>query len=120
MAGTGDHPIVDWDGMVAQFKGREGSVIRIANTVLRTQGDAARQLRDLATNLDYPALSELAHNLKGMGGNLMAHRVLELGKALDEAAKQQSTAVGELAEALALAMEALMSELALRVQVSKS
>lgn len=108
--------IIDWDGLVVQFKGQEGVVVRIAGTVLRTQADAPRQLRELTGKRDYEALARLAHSLKGMGGNLMAGQVFELGKQADLAAREKSEEALHLAERLAQAMEALLEELERRLQ----
>lgn len=108
--------IIDWDGLVVQFKGQEGVVVRIAGTVLRTQADMPRQLRELIGKRDYEALARLAHSLKGMGGNLMAGQVFELGKQADLAAREKSEEALHLAERLAQAMEALLEELERRLR----
>ena len=120
MAGIGGVPIVDWEGLMAQFQGREASVLKIAATVLYSQVGVPAQLRDLAARRDYPALARLAHSIKGMGGSIMAQRVFELGKQVDEAARLQSEAASGLAEELACVMEALLAEMGAHIQMDGS
>jgi two-component system sensor histidine kinase/response regulator len=115
MTGQDRVGIVDWDELTAQFRGREASVARIAATVLRTQGEAPAQLRELAARRDFEALSRLAHSLKGMGGNIMAQRIFELGRAVDTAAREQSEAALAGAEELARAVEEMLGEMRERI-----
>jgi len=115
MTGLGEGGMVDWDKLLAQFRGREAAVQRIAATVLRTQGEAPAQLRELAARRDFEGLSRLAHSLKGMGGNIMATRIFDLGKSVDAAAREQSEAAVAGAEELALAVEEMLREVQARV-----
>lgn len=113
-------PWVDWISLVAQFRGRETSALKVSATVLRTQGDAPARLRELAKKQDFAALALLAHSLKGMGGNLMASRIFELGRDLDEAARHEDERAVALAEQLAQAMEGVLQELGARLAASQT
>ena len=110
--------IVDWEKLTDQFKGREASVLKVAGTVLRTQTDVPARLIDLAEKRDYAGLSELAHTLKGMGGNLMANSVYELGMQTDQAAREQNEKALELAKQLAVLMQGLLDEVSARISAS--
>jgi len=113
-------PLVDWISLVAQFRGREASALKVSATVLRTQGEAPARLRELAEKHDFAALAMLAHSLKGMGGNLMAARIFELGRDLDEAARHGDALAIALAEQLAQAMEMVLQELGERLAASQT
>lgn len=112
--------MVDWEGLVAQFKGREASVLKIAATVLQSQAGVPAQLRGLAGRRDYPGMARLAHSLKGMGASIMAQRIFDLGKQVDEAARLESEVALGLAEALAQALDALLVEMDARVKAGGS
>ena len=102
--------VIDWEKLSAQFRGREASVIKVATTILRTQADVPARLADLVEKRDYVGLSELAHTIKGMGGNLMANSVYELGMKTDQAARVQDENALELAKQLAMLMQNLLDE----------
>jgi HPt (histidine-containing phosphotransfer) domain-containing protein len=102
--------VIDWEKLSAQFRGREASVIKVATTILRTQADVPARLADLVEKRDYAGLSELAHTIKGMGGNLMANSVYELGMKTDQAARAQDENALELAKQLAMLMQNLLDE----------
>lgn len=119
MAGEGLDALVDWTRLVAQFKGREAPVLRIAATALNSQAGVPARLRELAAARDFPALAMAAHSLKGMGGNLMATPVYELARQTDEAARTANQEALKLAEELAQLMEALLRELAEKVQAGR-
>ena len=111
--------LVDWIGLLGQFKGREASVLRIAATALKSQAQTPANLRALAAAADFPALALAAHSLKGMSGNLMAETVYLLAKRTDDAARQADGASLDMAGELAVQVEALLAELEQKVQAGR-
>lgn len=104
-----DGPIVDWNALAGRFPDRREFIRRLVVAVLTSHADAPAHLRAAAAGSDWGRLAELAHALKGMGGNMMAARVHELGGRTDLAARQGRPDAAQLAEQLAQAMEALLA-----------
>lgn len=119
MTGGGQEGLVDWTALLAQFKGREASVLRIAGTALQSQAEVPGKLRALAADRDYSELSMAAHSIKGMGGNLMATQVYDLAKRTDDAAREANPESLALAGQLARLMEALLEELGEKVRIGR-
>lgn len=104
-------PLIDWPGLLAQFRGREASVLKVAATAVRTQESVPAKIRSLAASADFPNLSLAAHSIKGMAGNLMAARLFELARDVDQMARQEDPLAFSQCETLAQLMEQLLQEL---------
>ncbi|GEM_PF-1765825 len=104
-----DGPVVDWDALAGRFPDRREFIRRLVVAVLTSHADAPASLRAAATAADWERLAQQAHALKGMGGNMMAARVHELGGRTELAARQGQPDAAQLAEQLAQAMEALLA-----------
>jgi len=102
---------IDWPTLEARFPGRPDFVAKLAATVLENNTATPARLRELAAGRDYAALAFLAHSLKGMGGNLMAHDLHDLARQAEDSARAGQTDAPALAEALAEALEVLLAAL---------
>lgn len=109
-AGTGSPDrVVDWGALAGRFPDRRDFIRRLVVAVLTSHADAPAHLRAAAAAADWGHLAQQAHALKGMGGNMMAARVHELGGRTELAARQGQPDAAQLAEQLAQAMEALLA-----------
>jgi len=109
------YEVIDWQGLLAQFRGRDASVLKVVATALRTQSDVPAILRALQQSVDYPALARQAHSIKGMAGSLMANRVYEQAKRVDELAKACNPEALAQSEQLAQLTEDMLAALAVHV-----
>jgi PAS domain S-box-containing protein len=104
---------VDWPALLERFDGRRAFIKKLADSVCESHADTPDKLRAAARRGDREALKFMAHSLKGVSGNLEAHRVLDLSSSLETASE---TCNGEdvpamMIEALAEAVENFLSEL---------
>ncbi|MEW6676716.1 MAG: Hpt domain-containing protein [Pseudomonadota bacterium] len=120
MMSDGYGSLIDWPALLAQFRGKEASALRIAATALRSQETVAATLRSLAAAEDYPALALAAHSIKGMAGNLKADELYETAKRTDELARIADPQARDQAEVLAQLMERLLQELRARLDAGPS
>lgn len=104
-----DGPVVDWDALASRFPDRREFIRRLVVAVLTSHADSPASLRAAAAAGDWERVARQAHALKGMGGNMMAARVHELGGRAELAARQGQPGAARLAEQLAQAMEALLA-----------
>jgi PAS domain S-box-containing protein len=98
-------PAIDWAALEERFPGRASFIDRLAQTLLRTQGETPARLREAVAHDDRAAIVFIAHTLKGMAGNLMAERLHRLARETEMAAREESPSTGELANRLADAMQ---------------
>ena len=98
-------PAIDWSALEERFPGRASFIDRLAQTLLRTQGETPARLREAVAHDDRAAIVFIAHTLKGMAGNLMAERLHRLARDTEMAAREESPLAGELAIRLANAMQ---------------
>ena len=118
MTSEGDGGLIDWPALLAQFRGKESSALRVAATALRSQEPVPAMLRSLAAAADYPALALAAHSIKGMAGNLKADALYETAKRTDELARLADPQAREQAEVLAQLMERMLRELRERLDAA--
>lgn len=106
-----DNNAIDWQKLEIRFKGKRAFVRKIFQSILANHANAPARLRELSAAEDYGALVFLAHNLKGIAGNIAAPAQQELAARTEAAARQQDTKSLELALALATGVETLLAEL---------
>ncbi len=106
---------IDWQALTAHFDGRLDFIQKLTNAVLAAHGEMPAKLREAAARRDLEKLAFLAHTLKGMGGNMKAWRVHDLGARTENSARGGSSDAIDLAAELADAMEALIAALKARV-----
>ncbi len=107
--------LVNWDGLLAQYSGREAFVIKLATMAVDGQREVPAKLRAAAGSGDFDGLAFTAHSLKSIGGNLMARGVRELAESTERAARRSDPQAASQAEELACLVETLLAELALRI-----
>ncbi len=115
----GDLPngMIDWPALEARFPGRPAFVDKLAAMALQSQADTPAKLRASAaagSTGNYTQLAFVAHALKGVAGNLMAHELQALAARTERAARAGQTEAGILAEKLAQSVECLLAEIAAR------
>lgn len=111
--------LIDWAALNARFNGREEFIHKLAQTVLDTHSDAPEKLRVLACNNDFAAIAFLAHNIKGMTGNLAANSLHELSATTEKKAHNQDFEAISYANKLAGQITALLDELAAYIQAKQ-
>jgi PAS domain S-box-containing protein len=109
-----DPEVIDWAALLERFGGRQAFVDKLVATMLANTSDKAGSLRAAAAARDFATIAFIAHSLKGTGGNMKARQVNELGAQTETAARAEQTEAFELAEQLALAVEALRAALICR------
>ncbi len=106
---------VDWPGLLRRYATRPEMVSRLMTLTLGNHADHGKQLRQLAAAGDLPGIEALAHQLKGVGGNLLASRLEALAKRAMLSARSGEPASAEHAIELADALEQLIAELRRRI-----
>jgi PAS domain S-box-containing protein len=102
---------VDWPALLARFNGRRAFIKKLTDSVCESHGKTPAKLRTATQQGDRSALKFMAHSLKGVSGNLEAHRLHDLAKAAETALHDEESIAAELFEALAAAVEQLLSAL---------
>ncbi|MCQ8181098.1 PAS domain S-box protein [Methylomonas sp. SURF-1] len=104
-------PAVDWPALARKFPNQAQFVDRLVRMAVDCHAGDAERLRQAAASGDLTALEQVAHNLKGMAGNICAPeleaislRVLRSARLGDEHALRQAD---ELIEALQRAIAEL-------------
>lgn len=103
--------VIDWTALRAQFNDREDFIRRLVAAVRSSHGDSPARLRQAAASGDLEGLAFLAHTLKGIGGNMKARQLQELGGRTETSARAGQAEAAPLAGQLAQALEALLAAL---------
>lgn len=103
--------LLDLESLLARFNGRQEFVRKLFEMVLVGHGTMPQQLRDAATQGRFADLTTLAHQLKGLGGNLKIYRVHQLASETEAAARAEQSVAVELALELAQRFESALSEI---------
>ena len=101
--------VIDWERLHAQFK--PGLVNRLIEIAIVNHSQTAAQIRAAIMRHDFAELAFISHKLKGMGGNMMAQPIYDLGARTEEAARSESIETLALAEKLALGMDIMLKQL---------
>jgi CheY-like chemotaxis protein/HPt (histidine-containing phosphotransfer) domain-containing protein len=112
-----DPNVIDWVALLERFTGRQDFIDKLVVTTLTNIGDKAAAIRAAVELQDHEKLVFLAHSLKGVGGNMKASQIHDLGARTEAAARDGEPDAFELAEQLAHAVDALVAALARRVAV---
>jgi CheY-like chemotaxis protein len=102
---------IDWPTLLARFNGRREFVEKLAASVRQHHTETPAKLRAAARQGDREALTFMAHSLKGISGNLEAHRLHELAKAFEATMRAGEDLAAESVDTLAEALEAVLAEL---------
>lgn len=103
---------IDWPALLARYQGRQDFVAKLAATVRDSHADTPGRLRTASEQGDLATIAFVAHNLKGVGGNLMARRIQALASATEAAARNGEANANALAEELLSAVQTMLDELA--------
>lgn len=104
--------IMDWLALEQRFNGRQAFIDKLVSVTLDAHAGTPARLRDAVMRMDLDAIAFIAHSLKGLGGNLFARQIYELGAQTEASARGGQPNATELAGALAEALEALLATLA--------
>lgn len=113
--GAGMAVSVDWAALAERYGQRAGFVERLVKAVLTSHGATPQRLREAAAAADSAAIADLAHALKGTGGNLMVSELRDLARAVESDARAGNTAAVEGARRLAGSVDTLLASLAAHV-----
>ncbi len=102
---------IDWPAFESRYQGRGAFVEKLIQTALRSHANDGQRLRDLVATEDFSELEKLAHQLKGVAGNLLASEMLPLAIATMQGAAQKAPDSLKDALALANAVERLIQTL---------
>jgi len=110
--------IVDWSGLCGRYASRPDFLGHLLKLAVDTHADHGQELRRHAAAGDLAAIGALAHQLKGVGGNLFALQLDALAKRAMLSARSGEPACAEHAIALADALERLIAEFRLRLSAN--
>jgi signal transduction histidine kinase/CheY-like chemotaxis protein/HPt (histidine-containing phosphotransfer) domain-containing protein len=102
---------IDWLVLNPRHKGKRELIKKILQAARTAYADTPAKLRQLVAAEDFAGLAFLAHNIKGMSGNIAATAIQKQAAALEIAAKAQETQGLRLAGNLAAAFQGLLEEL---------
>lgn len=108
-AAAAEAPVIDWPGLWQRLR-RAESVRQILQTLVDHHGASAEALRRYGSQADLPALSGLAHQLRGVAGTLCAEPVKRAATVLEGQIRQTGTYEPQALDSLAGAVDSLMAE----------
>lgn len=103
--------LINHEGLGIRFKHDRSFLHKLATTVLQTNAEVPGKLHEAAKRLDFATLTNLAHGLKGMSGNLMIREMQNLAAEAEQAARRSDQAAPDLALQLAALLETVLTEL---------
>ena len=102
---------LDWAALRARYAGKPEFVGRLLRAVLASHGETATKIRAGAALADWPALSDIAHALKGTLGTVLAHRLVVSARDLEDCCRSDRGRAAQAAERLAAELESLCREI---------
>ena len=108
--------LIDWDSFSRRCGARAELMNKLVELARDGQKNTPERLRHLVQTRKMQDLSVLAHTVRGVAGNLQAHRLMELASTLEHAANAQSDNVPALTEQVAQLTAQFVAELANRAQ----
>jgi CheY-like chemotaxis protein len=103
--------LIDWQVLDKRFRGKQDFIGQLARSALENHADSPGKLGLCASTGDFQALVFLAHNLKGLTGNLAAPAVQALAAQTEQSAKAQDANAFEQARQLADNLVRFLAEL---------
>jgi PAS domain S-box-containing protein len=103
--------LIDWQLLDKRFKGKQDFIRKLAQSALDTHAGAPDEVRQIAARKSFADLKFVAHNLKGLSGNLAAPAVQTLATQTDQAARVEDPQAFSLALELADASQCFLNEL---------
>jgi HPt (histidine-containing phosphotransfer) domain-containing protein len=102
---------IDWLLLENRYGDRPGFLAKMTGIFLKSNANRPDQIRAAAAAGDFSKLKEIAHSLKGSASFLMANEVVSNSFSMDVAAQAGSPELGDVAEALAGALERMLVEI---------
>lgn len=109
------HDVVDLKALRSRFGSRDALIDKLLTTALHSQQETPQKLRAAAAGANTADLAFLAHNLKGLAGNLCAPLLLDRARALESSARTGAVNTAGLAAEVAHELEALLRWIAKQV-----
>ena len=106
------HVVVDWDALLAQYRGNQTLVAKMVQVALASEGSSVARLRDAAGRSDLDAIAFVAHRIKGMSANFGAEVVRAFAGETELAARAGEPAAATRALRLADLMDEFLRVLA--------
>lgn len=103
--------IIDWNALSARYSGRQAFIDKLIDVLLESQAETPAKLRHAASVRDFEAIRFIAHNLKGMAGNIESIRLRTLALQVEEASRTGQENAPESAERLAGVLAELLGHL---------
>lgn len=103
--------LVDWSGLLQRFNKRHDFVQKLLDTAVQGQAKTSDNLRDAAHDGNFEGVAMLAHNLKGLGGNLKISLIHKLATETENAARASDDSARMLANQLADLLDRALHEL---------
>ena len=110
-AAIGQTPQVDRQFLETRYNGRSEFIHRLMRAAVSSLGDTPGRLRAAMRAQDVLQVANLAHAVKGTAANLGAVELQSLAAETERAGRSHNDGTGQLAENLALAVTALLTEL---------
>jgi len=112
VAGCGGAVRIDWAALSVRYGVKPAFIDKLVATVRDSQGETPAKLRAAAREKDAEGVAFIAHNLKGLGGNLEIHALHKLAKEAEDAARAGQESAFYLAAELADLLDRVLAELA--------
>jgi CheY-like chemotaxis protein/HPt (histidine-containing phosphotransfer) domain-containing protein/anti-sigma regulatory factor (Ser/Thr protein kinase) len=97
--------VVDWAGLERRFPMRQAFIDKLAVLFVEDHADDSERLRTLSVAGDVTSIERLAHQLKGVAGNVFAAEVQKQAILTLEHARRQDPALIDQVDKLATAMD---------------
>ncbi len=104
-----ENAFIDWDELLAFYKGRQGFVDKLLQKTLAGHLETPAKLRAAALISDFAALQFIAHGFVGVAGALHAHSLVDAARAVEYPAREGLPAAVAEAELLATAIERFLA-----------
>lgn len=103
--------VLDKQGLMERYQGREAFVEKLLRLAESEYQNSVSQIRQVVEQGDFSELRVLAHTLKGMSGNIMAHQLRETALKVETLANDRNESAFSESAHLIEAMERLLAEL---------
>ncbi len=103
--------MIDRAALSARFGGRQAFIDKLLDMFRQSHADTAEKLREAARQGDHEAIAFIAHQMKGVCGNIGADPMQELARQVETSARAGAGDAPALAEQLAAATGALLAAL---------
>jgi HPt (histidine-containing phosphotransfer) domain-containing protein len=111
---------IDWPVLQAGYRGREASLSRLLELLLRSNAEVPGQLRRAAAEGDYGPIAFLCHRLKGTSGQVLPAALCSRAGDVEAGARQTEAQVFSAADELADLLQAVLDDVAVHLRTYRT